>query len=144
MSSPPLCAEDDVDDLAFTTTRTLIDAHPFFRLLPNVLFGHLPFLSSYFPKTYLSNAGSVPLLQPHEAKMFVVSRFCHAPPSQSRLTLPLCMHHSACSLLLASMLALRILQPALTNAFKSKPRKALKPKSSAVASKKTIKEKKTQ
>lgn len=50
---------------------TLIDAHPFFRLLPNALLVNSPFLRSLFhlPKNYLNAPGVHPLLPANEAKM---------------------------------------------------------------------------
>lgn len=61
-------------------SRTLIDAHPFFRAVPDFLFNKVPILSSlvHLPKGYLDALGSTPLLQPHEAKMCVpdLAAFC--------------------------------------------------------------------
>ncbi|KAI5476447.1 hypothetical protein MNV49_007760 [Pseudohyphozyma bogoriensis] len=78
---------------------TLIDAHPFFRLLPNYIYTLFPFLNSivHLPKNYLSAAGSQPLLPNNEAKV-------------------------ACSLLLASMLMTKTLYPYFTALFKKSPK----------------------
>lgn len=50
---------------------TLIDAHPFFRLLPAALFDNVPLLSSiiHLPKGYLTSKSATPLLPLDEAKM---------------------------------------------------------------------------
>ncbi|KAL8280789.1 hypothetical protein RQP46_006793 [Phenoliferia psychrophenolica] len=108
---------------------TLIDAHPVFRQVPDFLFNKVPILSSlvHLPKGYLDSPGSTPLLQPHEAKI-------------------------ACSLLLFSMLATKVLLPLVAVYFAAKPKVANKKSASkastAVAGKKSsaaaLKEKKAQ
>ncbi|SCV69790.1 BQ2448_1184 [Microbotryum intermedium] len=57
---------------AIDAGNTLIDAHPFFRLLPKYLLTIFPFGSSFFhlPKSYYVNPSPVPLLPNHEAKIF--------------------------------------------------------------------------
>ena len=91
-----------------------MDAHPFFRLLPATLMGHVPILGSLLPKTYLLATKSTPLLPAHEAKMF-------------------------CSLLLAAMLATKTLLP-LLNA----PPVATKLVTKPSANSSSLKEKKSQ
>ncbi|KAM0789388.1 hypothetical protein ACM66B_000217 [Microbotryomycetes sp. NB124-2] len=109
---------------------TLIDAHPFFRVLPNAIVSSLPFLKLFvkLPKGYLTNKAPTPLLPPDEAKIF-------------------------CALLLGSMLAIRAARPLLADLTKPAPkRKTIQAKSSSPAavnaepssSKKVTKEKKTQ
>lgn len=51
--------------------RTLIDAHPAFRVLPNFITTHVPGASLFLnlPKGYLTNASPHPLLPIGEAKM---------------------------------------------------------------------------
>ncbi|KAK4702169.1 hypothetical protein P7C70_g4058, partial [Phenoliferia sp. Uapishka_3] len=104
---------------------TLIDAHPFFRTVPDFLFNKIPILSSlvHLPKGYATASGSNPLLQPHEAKI-------------------------ACSLLLASMLAIKVLLPLISVMFAAKPRVAVGKTPTKTSSGKkastSIKEKKSQ
>ncbi|KAK4048189.1 hypothetical protein OIV83_004894 [Microbotryomycetes sp. JL201] len=109
---------------------TLIDAHPFFRVLPNAIFTRLPILNLLvkLPKGYLTNKAPTPLLPADEAKIF-------------------------CALLLGGMLAIRAARPLLAELSKPAPkRKAIQAKSSSPAavnaaessSKKVTKEKKTQ
>ncbi|GAA5854161.1 hypothetical protein JCM8547_008249 [Rhodosporidiobolus lusitaniae] len=78
---------------------TLIDAHPFFRVLPSIVVNHLPAIRPWFnlPKAYLTSPRHTALLSPAEAKTF-------------------------CSLLLAFLLfSTRIALPLLKRTFASTP-----------------------
>ncbi|SGY13995.1 BQ5605_C010g06022 [Microbotryum silenes-dioicae] len=97
---------------------TLIDAHPFFRLLPKYLLTIFPFGSNWFhlPKSYYVNPSPVPLLPNHEAKIF-------------------------CSVLLSLMLCTRTLWPylqsnrKLTASSLNKKNKKVTPTSALTSSK---------
>ncbi|KDE06731.1 hypothetical protein MVLG_02927 [Microbotryum lychnidis-dioicae p1A1 Lamole] len=97
---------------------TLIDAHPFFRLLPKYVLTIFPFGSNWFhlPKSYYVNPSPVPLLSNHEAKIF-------------------------CSVLLSLMLCTRTLWPylqsnrKLTASSLNKKNKKVTPTSALTSSK---------
>ncbi|KAM0748633.1 hypothetical protein T439DRAFT_316530 [Meredithblackwellia eburnea MCA 4105] len=124
--TPPWVKEGPAIDVWGATVigyvySTLIDAHPFFRILPASILENVPFLKYFIhlPKNYLNAAGAQPLLPNNEAKI-------------------------ACSLLLASMLSIKVLLPLLslpTKSAKKTPTTAVAPKKSTPV---TLKEKKTQ
>lgn len=113
---------------------TLIDAHPFFRLLPSILMKQVPF--DVLPKAYLTATRATPLLPASEAKVYVVAAVCTQQTDDLS---------SACSLLLGTMLCIRLLHPELAKAFATKPvPKAVTTKKGIVAKKSSGNLKKTQ